>query len=558
MFKSPIYPLIFSFNYLKGRRWLIYGIIAASVISTAARLLVPVLIGDIIDSIKNANYSSVYSEIYLILIMAVVSSIASFGVNYGSQYTSQVYAYNLRKKLVNKMFNKKYQFFEGQVSGDLLSKTTMDVDASRNFIMNTLSSLIPTIIMIVFAIIYLFILYYVFAIIFALSLPFIIFIGIVFQRKQRTHWRNIRELYGHMNEKLTENIAGQRTIRSYMLENEQIKSFKETTDGYYNEYMEVAHLRGFYNNLMPFIIGLAATATIIVGSYNDIILHGQIGNLVGAVNIFTLVAFPVSFLGRLIVFSENARAAIGRINDVLTENGDEVIVDKNDFKLGNDIVMQSVNYKRGDRTILRDINLSVNSGEFVCITGETGSGKSTLVGMLTKLIEPNSGTIKIGGLNINSIPLGVLRKRVSIVPQESNLISGTIMENIKFGRADIPDSVAIEAARIAGIDDFVESLPEKYDTVVGERGITLSGGQKQRLTLARAIASKPGVLILDDATSSVDAETELKIFTNIKKAIVGITVIIVSLRYSSMKYADTLYELKDGVLHQIEFVEEMK
>lgn len=548
-------PLIFSLKYLKGKRWIIYVLIITAALSTATRLYVPILIGFIIDSLETKAFGSILPAVELIMLLAVVSAVSTFVTNFGSQYSSQIYAYNLRKKLVGSLTRKKVNFFQGNTSGDLLSRTTMDVDATRNFLMNTLSQLIPTVMIIIFAIVYLFFLNPVYALFFLFTVPILVYIGIIFQRKQRKHWMTIRKQYGEMTERLQEDINGQRTVRTYSLEDNQIEKFENITGAYYEQYMDIAHLRGFYNNLMPFIISLAATGVILYGGYTSIIAKTQVGNLVAAVNIFNLVTMPVSFLGRLIVWSENARAGIGRINEVLKEDMDENLNSDGHFPENNDVELRNIRVVKGKREIIRNLNMKIPKGGFICITGETGCGKSSIVNLIPRLEEPKEGQVLIGGIDVKEIPLGTLRKNVSIVPQEINLLSGTIEENIIFGRSGIKHEDVVRAAKIAKIDDFIDSLQDGYDTLIGERGLTLSGGQRQRMAIARAIVTKPSILILDDVTSSVDPETELKIFSEIVKNVKGITVILVSLRYSAMKYSNETYIIKDG---QAEILEDME
>ena len=366
---------------------------------------------------------------------------------------------------------------------------------------------------------------------------------------------NIRKQYGEMTERLQEDINGQRTVRTYSLEDSQIAKFQDTTDSYFNEYMEIAHLRGFYNNLMPFIISLAATGVILYGGYTSIIARSQVGNLVAAVNIFNLVTMPISFLGRLIVWSENARAGIGRINEVLKDDMDEELTTSGNFPGENDVELRNIKIIKGKKEIISNLNMKIPRGGFVCITGETGCGKSSIVNLIPRLEEPTAGEVFIGGIDVREIPLDTLRKNVSIVPQEINLLSGTIEENIIFGRSAISHEAVIKAAKIARIDDFIDSLEDGYETLIGERGLTLSGGQRQRMAIARAIVTTPSILILDDVTSSVDPETELNIFSEIVKNVKGITVILVSLRYSAMKYSNETYIIKDG---QAEILEDLE
>ncbi len=541
-------PLAFGLRYLLDRKWILAIVVISSVVSTLFRLLVPIYIGDAVTAIQKIQYSDV--EYYSLLIFAVssISGVVQFVVNYGSQYISQSYAYNLRKDVFSHLIRKKFSFFEEQTSGDLLSRSTMDIEASRNFILNTSSQLIPTLFLIIFAFVFLFTINPYFAGIFTIAVPILIYIGIVFQRKQRTHWRRIRTYYGQMNEQLQENIVGNRVVRGFSAEVQEMAKFSGTTGSYYDEYIIVARLRGKYNNLMPLVVSAAATGILLYGGYTDIIGATVVGPLVAAVNIFSLISFPVSFLGRLIVFSENARAGISRIQTVLDSDKDEDLEFGEKKRVGGNLKFDHISFKREDFEILKDISFEVKAGEFVGLTGRTAAGKSTLVNLIPRFYDPVSGTISIGGTNVSKVSLALLRNSVAFVPQEINLISGTIRQNIAFGSSKGDLETIKWAARIARISDFIEALPDAYETMVGERGITLSGGQRQRVAIARALLTKPEILILDDATSSVDPETELEIFRGIRENLSGTTVITVTHRESALRFSDRVLSLNDGVL----------
>lgn len=541
-------PLAFGLRYLRDRKWVLAIVIASSIIATLFRLLVPIFIGDAVTSIEEVRFSDVEYYAILIFVVSSVSGGVQFIVNYGSQYISQTYAYNLRKDVFAHLVRKKFGFFEEQTSGDLLSRSTMDIEASRNFILNTAAQLIPTLFLIIFAFIFLFTINPYFAGIFTIAVPILIFIGIVFQRKQRTHWRRIRTYYGQMNEQLQENIVGNRVVRGFSAEQQEMRKFSETTGSYYDEYIIVARLRGKYNNLMPLVVSAAATGILLYGGYTDIISAGVVGPLVSAVNIFSLISFPVSFLGRLIVFSENARAGISRIQTVLDTDHDEGLESGNPLRLSGDLRFEDVNFKRGKTEILKNISFEVKAGEFVGLTGRTAAGKSTLVNLIPRFYDADSGRITIGGTNIHEVSLAMLRKSVAFVPQEINLISGTVRENITFGSSKADLETTRWASGIARISDFIESLPESYETLVGERGITLSGGQRQRVAIARALLTKPEILILDDATSSVDPETELEILRGIRKNLSKTTVITVTHRESALRFSDRVFSLNEGIL----------
>lgn len=540
------YPLVFSLKYLKGRGFILWLVIAAGLFASATRLLIPVFIGEAVSNIEQLSYTGVKGVGILILIVSAVTGGLQFIVGYGSQYLSQKFEFGVRNSVFHHLLRKEFRFFEKQTSGDLLSRTTMDIHAIRNFINNLFAQMLPTIFLIIFALYYLFRIDTYFALIFLMSVPLLIFTGAIFQRKQRTRWRRIRTYYGQMNERLQENIVGNRVVRGFSAEDLEITRFSDTTESYFDEYMEVAKLRGFYNNLMPLIVSAAATAILIYGGYIDIITAADVGPLVAAVNIFSLMSSPVSSFGRLIVFSENARAGIERVSMILDDSLEEDVETRSDAKLSGDLRLENIFFKRENRNVLDGVTMSVRSGEFVAITGKTGTGKTTLINMIPRFLDPDSGQIFIGKDEVHSIPLRTLRSYVSMVPQEINLLSGTIRDNIAFGSQQVTDDDVRHAAQLAEIADFVESLPNGYHTQVGERGITLSGGQKQRVAIARSIVAKPGILILDDATSSVDPETELKIFQNIRSDLNDITVILVTHRPSALKYADSVWKLDNG------------
>ncbi len=541
-------PLFFSIGYLKGRRWVLAVVLAASLIGTFFRLLIPIFIGDAVSSIQLLKYSDVEYYALLIFASSSISGAVQFVVNYGSQYTSQNYAYNLRNQVFSRLVSKKFGFYEEQTSGDLLSRSTMDIEASRNFVLNTASQLIPTLFMIIFAFVFLFQLNPEYAGIFVLAVPVLIVIGMIFQKRQRTHWRRIRTYYGQMNEQLQENIVANRVVRGFSAEQSEQEKFTGTTTSYYDEYMIVAKLRGKYNNLMPLVVSAAATGILLYGGYTSIINSSVVGPLVSAVTIFSLMSFPVSFLGRLIVFSENARAGISRISTILDRSKDEDFTSGRQERLSGDIEFQGICFRRGSRDILKDISFRIDRGDFVGVTGRTAAGKSSLINLIPRFYDPDQGVITIGGVDVRDVTLRSLRRSVALVPQEITLISGTIMENIAFGETETTPDEVKHAAKVARISDFIESLPEGYNTMVGERGITLSGGQRQRVAIARALISKPEILILDDATASVDPETELEIFNNIKRESEGITVINVTHRESALKFSDKVFELDGGAL----------
>lgn len=540
-------PLLFSFRFTGSRKRLLYVIFAAAFVASVSRLLVPVYIGQSITVLEEGKSGLVEVLLILIITVSAITAASQFVINYLSQKLAQWYAFNLRTVLLDRLLRKKATFMDNRTSGDLLSRSTMDIEASRNFILNTASQLISTFLLISIALYLLVTINPIFALFFLAAVPLLVRTGMVFQRKQRTHWRKIRLHYGTMNERLQENLVGQRVVRGYNGMDSELSRFTGTTSDYFDEYMEVAHLRGFYNNLMPFMVGAAATAVILYGGYVDLITGSTVGGLVAAVNIFIMVSMPVSFLGRIIVFSENARAGIDRIKEVIDSGGEETYESTGSVPESYDLAFRDVSFSRGSRNILKNVNLRVKFGEKIAITGKLGSGKSTLVSLIPRIYDPSSGIITIGGIPVTHIPLKDLRRIVALVPQGSNILSGTIFDNVAFGR-DVSLEDVQEACRTARIADFIESLEQNYYTLVGERGITLSGGQKQRLLVARALVGNPKIIILDDSTSSVDPETELAMLNSISASLKGVTLIIVSHRPSVLKFSERKVVLENGTV----------
>ena len=514
-------------------------------------LLISIFIGDAVNKVISSGLAGVEFYVLLIILVSVFASLSQFVVSYGAQYLSQRFAFELREDVFRHMVSKKFKFFESETSGNLLSRCTMDIEATRNFVLNLLSQLIPTILLIVIAFYFLLTLNAFYALFFLVAVPLLIYLGMEFQRKQRVHWRKIRDEYGVMNERLQENITGQRVVRSFLGEDREIDRFKDTTDTYFQEYLYVAKLRGVYNNLMPLLISVAATAVILYGGYSDIIAIASVGSLVAAVNIFNTMISPVSIMGRLIVWSENARAAIDRINDITTGTEEEAFDAAIVTEAEPPVAVSTINFSRGTRVILNNLSFDIGRGEFVAITGGTGSGKSTLISMLPRFYDADSGSISFNGRRYDGFSLPEIRGSIGVVPQEVSILSGTLRENIAFGNGEYSDEEIEDAARIAHIADFIDSLPDRYETMVGERGITLSGGQKQRMAIARAVLPRPELLIFDDATSSVDAETELGIFRSIREKLRGTSVIIISLRETGLLFADRVLKVEEGKLTEV-------
>ena len=548
-------PVLFARPYLKNGRGIFTLVIVAGMVSNFTLLLVPIYIGDAVSALEAGDYSSILHISILIVIAYSISGMVSFIVNYGGQYISQTFAFNLRKDLVAHLVRKRFLFFETQTSGDLLSRGTMDIEATRNFNLSMFTNLFPTIFLIIEAFVLLFLVSPLFSLLLALIVPVLIILGMLSSRKQRPIWKEIRTTYGKLGETLQENVVGQRVVRGLAAENQEVDKYSAMTKEYYDENYRVVKSRNTFNNLMPLAVAVVSSSVIGFGGYLDLVNRTSVGGLVAAVTIFAMLTSPVSFLGRMIVFSENSRAAIGRIQEITASGGEEDVASSGESLLPGMLGFDHVRFTRGDIVILKDVTFRALPGEFIGITGKTGAGKTSMVNLITRYYDSDSGVISIGSRNIKDIPISLLRSRISIVPQEIILLSGTIKENILFG-IQASDAEVKRASALASISEFIESLPLKYDTVIGERGITLSGGQRQRIAIARAVLRNPLILILDDATSSVDPDTEISIFDNLKASLKDTIILMISLRASALSFANKVLVIEEGELKEETYGEE--
>lgn len=539
-------------KYLKNHRAPLFLLIPLSAVSIFIRIFIPVLMGDSVNQVRAGNIHGVVNISLIIVLISSVAAAVQYAVSYGSMYISHVYANEARNELYSSLLEKNFTYFDTSSSGDLLSRITMDLEATRRLISVGLSQFLTTIFMIIIAGSILFTLGIYYFEVFLILIPALLLISAHQQRLQRPLWRSLRKGYGYMGDHLQENLGAHRVIRSFNAENRESSKFTGITQRYYSDYESISSIRGFYTPLLSLLVSLAAAFIIYEGGLQVVNSSWNIGNLVAAINIYAMLLFPVTFLGRIGAFIENARSGVERINAVEEDRRTDIILDGNANRnpTSSSIKFEDVHLDRGGREVIKGVSIDIGEGETVGIVGRTGSGKSSLVDLIPRFYLPSTGRVIIGGVETSEIDPAYLRKFVSLVPQDVVIFSGSIRENVTLGDTKIDDIQVINALKSAAIYDFVESLENGLDTRVGERGITLSGGQRQRVAIARAIASRPKILILDDATSSLDAETESSIIESLKHTTDDLTTITISHRLSTMKLADRIFVMEGGKLIQ--------
>ena len=371
------------FRNIKGVWHLIIVVIVSSLAYAYLRLLVPLYIGDSVNYLVARNYAIILHFALLIFAVTVASSVFDFLIDYLSNKASQKFVYNLRKNEFHKLLSKNYEYFNTNSTGNILSKFTMDIETLRRLVNMSLANLFSVTFLIIIAGIELTHLYYGFTIIFFIVIAPIIYFTVVMQRKQRTFWRSLRNKYGKMNNIINQNIIGNRVVRSFTAEQEEIDKFNDSTDSYFQDYRGIAGVRSLYNPFLTLLLSLAIGFVLIYGGIESIDSVISIGSVIAAVNIFTLVLRPVRFYGRYISFYENGMASLDRINSINSDGFE--ITGKLIPDIQGNIILENLSYSSGNTDILSDINMQITKGERIAIVGETGSGKTTLVNIISGL-----------------------------------------------------------------------------------------------------------------------------------------------------------------------------
>jgi len=455
--------------------------------------------------------------------------------------------YDLRNKIFSHLQNLSPSFYQRNSTGDLMSKAINDLNAVRMVlgpgIMYSINTLFTSILIVGILVR----MNIALAILTLMPLIAVSYLVKYFGHRINQLFEKIQEQFSTMTTLAQENVSGIRVVKAYGQEQAFIQRFRGANNDYVQKSLALVKIWGLFGPLLTFLLGLSAVGLIWYGGREVIQGSLTLGELVAFIAYLAMLTWPTIALGWVINIFERGSASMGRINqifDTKPEIRDDNTVHTNKFN-GN-ITIKNLNFSYNGTPILKNISFEIKAGQTLAIVGNTGSGKSTLVNLLCRLYQTPKATIFIDGIDINSIPLKQLRKNIGYVPQDTFLFSETVGKNISFGRPEASLNSIIQTAKISNIHLDVEDFPEKFETFVGERGITLSGGQKQRISISRALLVEPKILILDDALSSVDTETEERILHRLSKSLVHQTAILISHRISTVKMADQILVLDNG------------
>ena len=521
---------------------------------TGFALAIPRILGSAVDEVvKSGEFRQLLTLALLILGISVLRGAAAFGQQYLGESMGQRVAYDIRNAFYERLQRLSFAFHDNESSGDLMSRATADVEGIRMFIQGGLVRGSYMVLLIVGVGTLMLVTNWKLALMSLVFVPFIVGRTATIMLEMRRNWAALQVEMGHMTTVLQENLAGQRVVKAFAAEEYEKGKFqyfaREVAKYAYNS----EKLQAITTSLNNFFL-LAGTGVILwFGGHQVIDGNMAYGELVTFLLYLGLLSMPVRMAAMIVNNFSRALSAGERLFYVL--DAESPVKEKRDAlvvpRVKGEVRFERVSFAYDDRSpVLRDVSFHVPSTKVVAILGAPGSGKTSVVHLIPRFYDVTEGSITIDGIDIRDMTLASLRQNVGIVQQDVFLFTSTIRANIAYGAVEAPLEDVIRAAKVAQIHDFIESLPDGYDTYVGERGATLSGGQRQRLVIARTLLLDPPILILDDSTSSVDTETEHLIRQALAAVIRGRTTFIIAHRLSSVKNADSVLVMSEGQIVQ--------
>jgi len=533
----------------------------------------PRVIGHAVDDLK-ADVTEHKLAYYALLLLglAVSKGIFQFLTRWIVIGVSREIEFDMRNDLFQHLERLSHPYYQRTRTGDIMARATNDLNYVRMLLGPAIMYSANTIVFTVGALAYMLKLSPKLTLYAFLPLPVVSIVIQYFGRQIHERFETIQAMFSEISARAQENFSGARVIRAYAQEEPEVRNFEAANTEYIGRSLKLVRLMGMLWPTLETMLGFAIVLVLWLGGRE--VINGQttvdlltnigtkvtlhlegsmsVGDFVAFNTYMVLLTWPVIALGWVINIFQRGTASMGRIYEIFQEQpeikDDPALVRANGHPrtLAGEIEFRNLNFAYNGTPVLEDINLKIPAGGSLAIVGPTGSGKTTLVNLIPRIYDATPGSVLIDGKPIRSFPLETLRRNIGFVPQETFLFSDTIRENIAFGKGDAKDGEVRMAAEGASIAAEIEGFPEKYETLVGERGITLSGGQKQRTAIARAIIRDPRILVLDDALSSVDTQTEDKILNHLREIMQGRTTIFISHRVSTVRNADRIAVLHGG------------
>ncbi|HLY48508.1 MAG TPA: ABC transporter ATP-binding protein [Solirubrobacteraceae bacterium] len=518
----------------------------------AATVLIPFLTGRAINSIKGHERHALTTWAILIvaagigrLVLSVLRRLVAGRVSLGVEM-------DIRDRLYGQLQRLELAFFDRQQTGQLMSRATVDLQSVRWFLGYGLVFIAQSLLSILLAAAAMFALRPDLAAMSLAPVPLVVLIAQRYGKHSRPALQEAQQRIAELTAEAEENISGVRVVKAFAQEDRQLARFRHSVGRVFDQQMTATRIQARYTPLISFLPNLGLAVILLVGGRYVIDGSLSLGNFTAFYGYLLMLISPMRTLGYMLSAAQRATASGARIFQVLDrEPRMTAPPDAPPLPQGEGHVSfrgVELTFEGSPRPALHDIDLEIDAGETVALVGAMGSGKTALVSLLPRLYDVTAGSVRIDGADVRKVDPASLRREIAVVTDDPFLFSATVHDNIAYGRPEATREEVEQAARAAQADAFIQALPKGYDTLVGERGLTLSGGQRQRIAIARAIVANPRILILDDATSSVDASTEQEIKLALREVMTGRTTFIVAHRLSTIALADEIIVLEDGTV----------
>jgi ABC-type multidrug transport system fused ATPase/permease subunit len=527
------------------------GVLVSFVLAALAMgtgVLIPYLVGQTVNEIESGGVNlwplalAVAGAGLFRLAFSVSRRLVAGRVSLGVEY-------DLRNRMYEHLHSLELAFFDSQQTGQLMSRSTVDLQSVRFFLGYGLIFILQSALTIVIAAGVMLVVDPGLAAVALAPMPFVIWVSFRYGRRNRPAQQEVQQRIAELTAEAEENISGVRVVKAFAQEERQLRRFSQAVARVFDQSMVSTRLRAFYAPFIGFLPQLGLAAVLIVGGRQAIGGSLAVGDFVAFYGYVLMLTSPMRMLGIALGMAQRAVASGARVFELLDRRPELAApADAPPLPPGAGRVdLHGVSFGYGDaEPVLRDVDLDVEAGRTVALVGPTGSGKTTLVMLIPRLYDADEGSVLVDGVDVRTVDPTSLRNEVAVVSDDAFLFSATLRDNVAYARPDASEEEVLDAMRRAGLAELAEELPEGLDTLVGERGLTLSGGQRQRVAIARALIAQPRILILDDATSSVDATTESRIKAALREVMEGRTTFVIAHRLSTISLADEVVVLEDG------------
>ena len=547
---APSSSLLRSFSFLKKYRHIAAGVYLLALISNGMAVFIPQTIRWIVDAgIIQQNLNILGASLLGLLALTIAKCLVDFALGRGTEMASQGVAYDIRNAIYEKLSALSFSYHDRAQTGQLLARSISDVERIRFLTGRGILRLFQHSTLLFLTFLALLLMNVHLALLSMFLMPLLLYVAFRFGRIYRPLSLDLQHQLAEMTSVLEQNLRGAKIVKAFAQEDAEIERFEAENAKWFNLAQAQVTASTKHIPLLDFIASLSTVVIIWLGG--RLVIEGglTLGELVAFTTYLGQLIAPVRRLGVIVPAVAMASAAGERIYSILDAQSE--VVDSPDARklppISGRVRFEDVSFSYfNHRIVLDKLNFQAEAGEVVALLGATGSGKSTIINLMPRFYDVNGGRITVDGIDVRDVTLNSLRDQIGIVLQETVLFAASIRENIAFGLGDVDEKDVIEAAKAAQAHNFIMAMPAGYDTEVGERGVTLSGGQKQRIAIARALLKNPRILLLDDATSSVDAETERLIQIALERLMEGRTSFIIAQRLSTVRMADKVLVLQGG------------